>query len=144
MSVPNDTTISSEYDESNVQSHRRAASFLHLHIPDPSTTWTAGIRGAVTANLPISASHHVFSSHLHLPVPTFTITAPAADGSGGSTGRKFSFGLRRISQTVSPVCNFCVNSCCVNICRGSSVIMHPDLSNPVELTSTYKDLLKLF
>ncbi|XP_016843312.1 kinase D-interacting substrate of 220 kDa B isoform X3 [Nasonia vitripennis] len=46
--------------------------------------------------------HHHHHHHLlpHLHVPTFSITGPATDGSSGSgTGRKFSFGIRRHSQT---------------------------------------------
>lgn len=98
MSIPNDNTP----ENGNERRRRRASSFLHLHIPEPAATWTAGVMGAITANGP-PGGHHGFGSHLHLPMPTFAITAPAADGSGGSIGRKFSFGLRRVSQTVSPL-----------------------------------------
>lgn len=66
---------------------RKRLSFLHLHLPEP-TGW--------------GNSHHhhnTFGSHLsHIHVPTLTFTAPASDG----TGRKFSFGIRRHSHTVSP------------------------------------------
>ncbi|XP_066998257.1 kinase D-interacting substrate of 220 kDa B [Anabrus simplex] len=56
------------------------SSFLHLHIPDPST-W---------------GGSHGLDGHRHWSVPSFSIT-PATDGSTGS--RKFNFGLHRLSQT---------------------------------------------
>jgi len=99
MSITNDNTPPAP-ENGTERRRRRASSFLHLHIPEPAATWTAGVRGAITPDGP-AGGHHGFGSYLHLPMPTFTITAPAADGSGGSVGRKFSFGLRRVSQTVS-------------------------------------------
>ena len=99
MSIANDDAPPAP-ENGTARPRRRAASFLHLHIPEPAASWTAGVRSAITLH-ENTAGHHGFGSHLHLPVPTFTITAPAAEGSGGSVGRKFSFGLRRLSQTVS-------------------------------------------
>jgi hypothetical protein len=100
MSISNDNTPSASENGNERRRRRRASSFLHLHIPEPAATWTAGVRGTFTTNGP-AGGHHGFGSHLHLPVPTIAITAPAAEGTGGNVGRKFSFGLRRVSQTVS-------------------------------------------
>ena len=107
MSIANDDApLAPEND--TARPRRRASSFLHLHIPEPAATWTAGVRSAITLH-ETSTGHHGFGSHLHLPLPTFSITAPDADGSGVSVGRRFSFGLRRFSQTVSrAIKNDCV------------------------------------
>lgn len=61
---------------------RRGMSFLHLN------------EGGLSA---------IYNQLQHLPVPTLTISSPGGD----MGGRKFSFGLRRLSQTVlacSPAC----------------------------------------
>lgn len=125
MSITNDDAPPAP-ENGTARPRRRAASFLHLHIPEPAATWTAGVRSAINLQ-ETSSGHHGFGSYLHLPVPTFTITAPAADGSGVSLGRKFSFGLRRFSQTVSrsvknDLCETPINSriftlYCLGICR---------------------------
>lgn len=74
----------------NDNPRRKRLSFLHLHLPEPPG-WTNNID-------PNHQHHHTFGAHLpHIHVPTLTFTAPAADG----TGRKFSFGIRRHSHTVS-------------------------------------------
>lgn len=80
---------------------RRGMSFLHLNMPDPSG-WTGGpSTGGFSA---------LYNQLQHLPVPTFTFSAPMDDGSGNMGGRKFSFGLRRLSQTVSSCVLSCFNS----------------------------------
>lgn len=107
MSIANDDAPPAPENDT-ARPRRRASSFLHLHIPEPAASWTAGVRSAITLH-ETSTGHHGFGSHLHLPLPTFTITGPDADGSGVSVGRRFSFGLRRFSQTVSrAVKNDCV------------------------------------
>lgn len=66
---------------------KRRRSFLHLHIPEPqSTTGTSSTPASPVAD-------GLFGSYLHLPTISLT---PSPDG-----GRKFSFSLRRNSQTVS-------------------------------------------
>lgn len=76
----------------NQKQRRRGMSFLHINMPD-SSGWSAGPG--------TSGFSAIYNQLQHLPVPTFTFSAPVDDGSGNLGGRKFSFGLRRFSQTVS-------------------------------------------
>lgn len=75
--------------------------FLRLHIPvhHPGTGWTNEEEGDLKHHSHHHHHHH-HDHHVfpHFHVPTFTFTAPAIDG---ETGRKFNFGIRRHSQTVS-------------------------------------------
>lgn len=79
---------------------KRLPSFLHLHLhhqPEHQGWNSANVAGALN-NDHNNHHQHTFGSHLsHIHVPTLTFTAPASDG----TGRKFSFGIRRHSHTVS-------------------------------------------
>lgn len=80
--------------------------FLRLHIPDqhPSAGWEdeESLGQHHSHRHHHHHCHHVFP---HFHVPSITFTAPAADG---ETGRKFNFGIRRHSQTVSRVASWLV------------------------------------
>lgn len=85
--------------------------FLRLHIPEPRPSTWEDEEGGFEEHYTHHHHHHHHHNHHHhmfpyFHVPTITFTAPAADG---ETGRKFNFGIRRHSQTVSHVaCLFIV------------------------------------
>lgn len=98
----NISSISEQIPErSGVTGLKMKLPFLRLHIP--ASQPISGEEGGEEEDANHHSHYHHHHHHHHhvfpyFHVPTFTFTAPATDG---EPGRKFNFGIRRHSQTVS-------------------------------------------
>lgn len=100
-SISDDTVLDEVVVPSSCLSARRKSRLplLRLHMPQPHS-WSNFISGStepdeLRSHTSNNHHHHHHYHFPHIPVPTITFT-------GDGPGRKFSIGIRRHSQTVSP------------------------------------------